>query len=115
MAPRKPKTVPPLDLDDIIGQVYGTTTTVPSAPSTTLPSTTSTTVPSTTTPVSRQLRDAENRLRSTAREAERLGISTTDYYTPSQTTGTTSLTGNPAIDAIIANSNKTNKVLPHTF
>ena len=104
MAPRKPKTVPPLDLDDIIEQVYGTTTTVPSAPSTTLPSTTSTTVPSTTTPVSRQLRDAENRLRSTAREAERLGISTTDYYTPSQTTGTTSLTGNPAIDAIIANT-----------
>jgi len=105
MAPRKPKTIPPIDLDDIVEQVYGTTTTVPSAPTTTIPSAPKPSTTTTTAALSPGVKAAEQRLRSTARTAEALGIDPSKYYqgtvTPAVMPGT-SITGNAAIDAILA-------------
>ena len=105
MAPRKPKSIPPIDLDDIVEQIYGPTTTVPSVPTTTVPSVPKPSTTPTPAVVSPGFKAAEQRLRSTAQTAQRLGIDPTEYYqaptTPKPTSGT-SITGNPTIDAILA-------------
>lgn len=106
MAPRKPKTIPPFDIDDIIERFSNTTTTtIPGAPVAPVVPTTST--PTTANNVGRGLSPAvraeENKLRYDAQRAQNLGIDTSKYFT-SPTELPFVPTGNANIDAIVLNA-----------
>ena len=104
MAPRKPKTVPPFDIDEYRKFLEGTTTTT--IPSTTTPTTSTSTNTSTnrsrTLPLPPEVQQAELKLGYNAQRANALGIDTSDYYTaPTATPADFVSTGNAEIDAII--------------
>jgi hypothetical protein len=102
MAPRKPKSAPPIDLDDIIARSGGATTTIP--PNTTIPTTPTSTSTNTNRgrTLSPDVQAAENKLRYTAQGAANLGIDTSEYYkTPKVVPANFVSTGNAQVDQIL--------------